>query len=171
MGTGYGTGENRAYEAAEMAINSPLLEDIKIDGATGILVNMTGGSDMTLAEVSDAIGMIEDAAGEDVHLIFGYVTLDEPCEEVKCTVIATGFNSEESFADTSASRQSYVSTRNIYQDSANSPVSGRSSVMPKQRDSVDAMSAAVRNSMSMTPAMAANQENFDIPAFIRRSKE
>ncbi len=94
MGTGYGTGAKRAVEAAEMAINSPLLEDVSIDGAMGILINITGGTDLTMKEVSEAVTMIEDAAHEEAHIIFGYVTIEEPVDEVKITVIATGFPAE-----------------------------------------------------------------------------
>ncbi len=170
MGTGYGKGENRAYEAAEMAINSPLLEDIKIDGATGILINVTGGPDMTMNEISDAVGMIEDAADEDAHIIFGYVTLEEPCDEIKCTVIATGFNSEDSeIASSSTQRSSFVSTRNIYQDQASNGANIRSSITPPlNRDTVESTnSAAVRSAMGVP----ASETNLDIPAFMRRNQE
>ena len=95
MGTGYGRGDRRALDAAEMAINSPLLEDVSIEGATGILINITGGPDMTMPEVAEAVSMIEDSADEDAHIIFGYVSLDEPVDEVKVTVIATGFEAQE----------------------------------------------------------------------------
>ncbi len=91
MGTGRGTGENRATLAAQGAINSPLLEDVSINGATGILVNITGGPDLTLAEVNDACSLIQEAADPDANIIFGSV-IDPNCgDEVRITVIATGF--------------------------------------------------------------------------------
>jgi cell division protein FtsZ len=91
MGTGRGKGDKRAVEAAEMAINSPLLEDISINGATGILVNITGGADLTLAEVNEACSLIQEAADPDANIIFGSV-VDPNCgDEVRITVIATGF--------------------------------------------------------------------------------
>jgi cell division protein FtsZ len=91
MGTGVGTGKRRATEAAEMAISSPLLEDVSIDGATGILINITGGPDLTLHEVNEASTLIQHAAHEDANIIFGSVIDPNLAEEVRITVIATGF--------------------------------------------------------------------------------
>lgn len=92
MGSGIATGENRATEAAHLAISSPLLEDVSISGAQGVLVNITGGANMTLAEVEEATEIIHEAAGEDANVILGAV-IDEDIEnEVMVTVIATGFN-------------------------------------------------------------------------------
>jgi cell division protein FtsZ len=91
MGTGLGDGENRAVEAAQRAISSPLLEEASIDGARGVLINVTGGRDMTLFEVSEASRIIQESAAEDANIIFGTV-VDETMEgRVKITVIATGF--------------------------------------------------------------------------------
>ncbi|HEU0031040.1 MAG TPA: cell division protein FtsZ [Kofleriaceae bacterium] len=92
MGTGIGTGKRRATEAAEMAISSPLLEDVNIEGATGILINITGGPDLTLHEVNEASSLIQQAAHEDANIIFGSVIDPNLSEEVRITVIATGFN-------------------------------------------------------------------------------
>src|ERR1041385_8216191 len=92
MGTGIGTGKKRATEAAEMAISSPLLEDVTIAGATGILINITGGPDLTLHEVNEASSLIQQAAHEDANIIFGSVIDPNLSEEVRITVIATGFN-------------------------------------------------------------------------------
>jgi cell division protein FtsZ len=92
MGTGIGTGKRRATEAAEMAISSPLLEDVSIEGATGILINITGGPDLTLHEVNEASTLIQHAAHEDANIIFGSVIDPNLSEEVRITVIATGFN-------------------------------------------------------------------------------
>jgi cell division protein FtsZ len=95
MGTGIGTGKRRATEAAEMAISSPLLEDVSIDGATGILINITGGPDLTLHEVNEASSLIQQAAHEDANIIFGSVIDPNLSEEVRITVIATGFGNAE----------------------------------------------------------------------------
>lgn len=92
MGTGIGTGKKRAVEAAELAISSPLLEDVSIDGATGILINITGGPDLTLHEVNEASSLIQEAAHEDANIIFGSVIDPNLTEEVRITVIATGFD-------------------------------------------------------------------------------
>src|SRR6187549_3394216 len=92
MGTGIGTGKRRATEAAETAISSPLLEDVNIEGATGILINITGGPDLTLHEVNEASSLIQQAAHEDANIIFGSVIDPNLSEEVRITVIATGFD-------------------------------------------------------------------------------
>src|SRR5580698_5564589 len=92
MGTGIGEGKRRATEAAEMAISSPLLEDVSIEGATGILINITGGPDLTLHEVNEASTLIQNAAHEDANIIFGSVIDPNLSDEVRITVIATGFD-------------------------------------------------------------------------------
>ena len=92
MGTGRGKGENRAIEAAQEAISSPLLDDVSISGAQGVLVNITGGPSMSLIEVDEATEIIHQAAGEDANVILGAVVDEELEEEIYVTVIATGFN-------------------------------------------------------------------------------
>ncbi len=91
MGMGFGQGPDRAREAAQMAISSPLLEDISISGAQALLVNFLGGDDMTLAEVDEASNQILQAAGEDANVIFGAVIDPRMKDEVRVTLIATGF--------------------------------------------------------------------------------
>ncbi len=91
MGTGYGTGDKRAIEAAQQAISSPLLEDVSINGATGILLNITGGPDLTLAEMNEACSLIAEAADPDANIIFGSVIDANAGDQVRITVIATGF--------------------------------------------------------------------------------
>ncbi|OFZ18789.1 MAG: cell division protein FtsZ [Bdellovibrionales bacterium GWB1_55_8] len=90
MGIGYGQGEHRAVEAATNAISSPLLEDISIDGATGIIINITGGSNLKIHEVNEATTLIMEAAHEDAEIIFGTVIDESLKDSVKVTVIATG---------------------------------------------------------------------------------
>lgn len=92
MGTGSARGENRAVEAASAAISSPLLENIRIDGATGIIINVTGGPDLSLYEVNEASTLITEAAHEDAEIIFGAVIDENMGDEVRVTVIATGFS-------------------------------------------------------------------------------
>jgi cell division GTPase FtsZ len=91
MGIGMGTGENRAVEAAKAAVMSPLLE-VNITGARGILFNVTGGSDLGLFEVNEAAEVIKEAADPEANIIFGTVIDDRMRDEVKVTVIATGFD-------------------------------------------------------------------------------
>jgi len=186
MGTGYGRGERRAVDAAEMAINSPLLEDVSIDGATGILINITGGTDLTMPEVAEAVNMIEDAADEEAHIIFGYVSLEEPCDEVKVTVIATGFAGEGQQPQARAARaavqaqiprqrQSFYAPRQAAPAERTSRVShqisapammngGRSSDVPEQVQIPAGRVSGLRHSVS-------SENDLDIPAFIRRQSE
>jgi cell division protein FtsZ len=92
MGAGRSSGDNRAIEATQQAISSPLLEEATIQGAKGVLINITGGSDLTLFEVNEASSIIQEAAHEEANIIFGAV-IDESMEnEMKITVIATGFD-------------------------------------------------------------------------------
>jgi cell division protein FtsZ len=93
MGTGIMSGENRTIEAAKAAISSPLLEGAQVNGARGVIINVTGGADMSLMEVNEASLLIQEAAHEDANIIFGAV-IDPKLEgQVKVTVIATGFDS------------------------------------------------------------------------------
>ena len=91
MGTGRASGERRAVEAAQMAVSSPLLEDVTIAGAEGVLVNITGGRDLSLHEVNEASNIVVAAAGEDANVIFGAVIDPNMDGEVQITVVATGF--------------------------------------------------------------------------------
>ena len=95
MGTGIAAGESRAVEAAQRAISSPLLEDISIEGARGLLINITGGSNMTLNEINEATTLIQKEAHEDANIIWGMVIDEATGEEIRVTVIATGFGKAE----------------------------------------------------------------------------
>ncbi|MFQ5454635.1 MAG: cell division protein FtsZ [Nitrospirota bacterium] len=94
MGMGRGQGKNRAIEAAQKAISSPLLEDGSIDGASGVLLNISGGADMSLHEVTEASMIIQEAADKDANIIFGSVINERLGNEIVVTVIATGFENE-----------------------------------------------------------------------------
>jgi cell division protein FtsZ len=95
MGTGYAAGDRKALEAAQQAISSPLLEDASINGATGILINITGGPDLTLTEINEAATLIQEAAHEDANIIFGSVVDANMDDQVRITVIATGFDNSQ----------------------------------------------------------------------------
>ncbi|MBP9202130.1 MAG: cell division protein FtsZ, partial [Gemmatimonadales bacterium] len=92
MGTGIGRGENRAMEAAQQAISSPLLDNVSIAGASGVLINITGGNDLTLGEATTINDIIHDAVGDEAEIIFGAATDPSMQGEVRVTVIATGFD-------------------------------------------------------------------------------
>jgi cell division protein FtsZ len=95
MGAASASGENRAIEAAQKAISSPLLEDISIQGARGVLINITGGPDLCLHEVNEAASMIQEEAHDDANIIFGAVIDESMADEIRITVIATGFGEEK----------------------------------------------------------------------------
>jgi cell division protein FtsZ len=95
MGAAHAAGENRAVEAAQRAISSPLLEDVSIKGARGLLINVTGGPDMSLYEVNEAASLIQEEAHEDANIIFGAVIDERVADEIHVTVIATGFGEQE----------------------------------------------------------------------------
>jgi cell division protein FtsZ len=95
MGTGYGQGDNRAVDAAQEAISSPLLDNVSICGAQGVLINITGGMDLTIDEVTTIASIIQEAAGEEAEIIFGAVHNPDLEGEVRVTVIATGLIQEE----------------------------------------------------------------------------
>ena len=94
MGSGIATGETRAIEAAQKAISSPLLDEATVDGAKGILINITGGEDLTLMEINEASMIVQENAHEDAHIIFGAVIDHEMEGQMRVTVIATGFDNE-----------------------------------------------------------------------------
>ena len=92
MGCGVARGENRAIEAAQRAVSSPLLEDMSIRGARGVLINITGSADLALHEINDASSLIQEEAHEDANIIFGAVIDEAMGDEVRVTVIGTGFD-------------------------------------------------------------------------------
>ncbi len=104
MGTGVSKGEHRATEAAHNAISSPLLDGISINGAQGVLVNVTGGPSLTLTEVSESAEIIHETAGDDANIIFGAVIDETLTDEMYVTVIATGFNKAKGSAQQKAER-------------------------------------------------------------------
>jgi len=95
MGSGSAEGEDRAIEAAQNAISSPLLEDTSIEGAKGVLINITGGQDMSLFEIDEASTLIQEKAHQDAHIIFGAVVDEKMKKELRVTVIATGFEDKD----------------------------------------------------------------------------
>jgi len=117
MGTGVGIGGNRAADAVKMAVHSPLLDDVKIDGAMGILVNITGGRNMTLKEVNAAVSYVNDLAHEEANIIFGSVVNEAMGDALKITVIATGFEAKQG-------RQALRSSQMVQPDRTPTPARG-----------------------------------------------
>ncbi|MBC7909999.1 MAG: cell division protein FtsZ [Pyrinomonadaceae bacterium] len=110
MGAGRASGENRAVEATQQAITSPLLEEATIEGAKGVLINITGGSDLTLYEVNEASSIIREAADDDANIIFGAVIDETLRDEMRITVIATGFDKESADSGSIAANERMQAT-------------------------------------------------------------
>lgn len=145
MGIGYGTGENRAQEAAKAAIESPLLE-MSIDGAKGVLFNITGGNDLSMFEVDEAARVITEAADPEANIIFGAVINDSYTGEIKITVVATGFDYKQN--ESSYSRAVGAFGSRSIQGGGSSSMSGNKS----------------QNQMPIKHT----ENELDIPAFIRQ---
>ncbi|HHL73573.1 MAG TPA: cell division protein FtsZ [Bacteroidetes bacterium] len=112
MGSALASGDNRAVEAARLAIASPLLEDVSISGAQGVLVNITGGESMSLHEINDAASVVSEEAGDNANIIFGAVIDPQMDSELRVTVIATGFNSHPGYSKNSSARHLNLLNRN-----------------------------------------------------------
>lgn len=154
MGIGYGSGENRAVDAARAAIESPLLE-MSISGAKGILFNITGGNDLSMFEVDEAAKIITEAADPDANIIFGTVINENYTGEIKCTVIATGFSPEEQ------SRQQGMTATGTIQRLGNAPTSTMK-VGGMGHTGVTSSHVNAQKPKSM-------EEDLEIPAFMRKS--
>lgn len=153
MGIGFGAGENRAVEAARAAIDSPLLE-LSIEGAKGIILNITGGNDLSMFEIDEAARVVTEYTSEDAHVIFGAVVNDAYTGEIKVTVIATGFDEEaqlKHLENQQASRMSF----------------GMGNLTRKPVGIKDALSNPANKKPQPTRPMT-KEEELEIPAFIRK---
>src|SRR6266702_3970632 len=166
MGTATANGSRRATEAAQKAIASPLLEAGAIDGARGILINITGSASLKLAEVQEACSIIQSAAHEDANIIFGAVLDEKMKDAVKITVIATGFKDEDR---PRRKMESTGFTVNAGADDFDSEPTSPPMVMESLR-SASAASGEVISLDNMRSAMIANfeQADLDVPAFLRK---
>jgi len=167
MGTGSASGENRACEAVEIAISSPLLEDVDIHGARGILVNVTGNSEMGLHEVTEAVGIIENMVDEDANIIFGCVNDDKMGDELRVTVVATGLNQTSMDATTpriAASNPTATGSLNIPIPAASSPTQSIDYA------TFDAPTVS-RTSAQTANALAYDEDQLSIPTWIRRQAD
>jgi len=164
MGAGSASGENRACEAVEMAISSPLLEDVDIHGARGILVNVTGNSEMGLHEVTEAVGIIENMVDEDANIIFGCVNDDSMGDELRVTVVATGLNQSSTNTPRIASSNSTTGSLNIPIPAANS---ANQSI---DYATFDAPTVS-RTSAQTANALAYDEDQLSIPTWIRRQAD
>jgi cell division protein FtsZ len=136
MGAGRASGEHRAMEATQQAISSPLLEEATIEGAKGVLINITGGPDLTLYEVNEASSIIREAADEDANIIFGAVIDETMHDEMKITVIATGFDKESADSGKIAASAGMSSTQPRYTRTPGDDLQ-RPTVNPGRPDDLD----------------------------------
>jgi cell division protein FtsZ len=183
MGTGYGEGDTRALDAANAAISSPLLEDASVKGARGVIINVTGGPDLSLVEVSEASAIIQEAAHEDANIIFGAVVDPTMAGKVKITVIATGFDrgvvtkqASASAAQTPVDLQNYTSWRNegVEKIAAGGGGGGGIARLSVTRRPVLEMPVATPGAAEAaleTLIPGAEFEPLDVPAFLRRQNE
>jgi cell division protein FtsZ len=194
MGTGCAKGQGRARSAAEMAINSPLLDNISVDGATGILLNIVGGPDMKMKEIEEAAALIQEQAHEDANIIFGASIDPSLGEMVKVTVIATGFDRVLAEEPVLSSQSQLRNTLPSSLPTAAAPLA-RSVSQPQQRpapreeaplyvqptgrrSSVPAQQPPARESAPVSRTFEARSERFaspldqdwDIPAYVRRNQ-
>jgi cell division protein FtsZ len=168
MGTGMARGESRAINAAQSAINNPLLEDVSIQGARGVLINVTGGPDMTLHEVNEAASLVREEAHDDANIIFGSVIQEGMDEEIRVTVIATGLSDPERIRRLEKDPDSIVDNvtpiRPPLREEA-SPESLMDATLPPEPEPVvQAKSEAEDDFISPF------QDELDVPAFLRRTK-
>ena len=166
MGTGTGRGENRAMEAVQQAISSPLLDNISIAGATGVLINITGGEDLTLGEVTQISDVVKDAAGEDAEIIFGTVNDPAMHGEIRVTVIATGFDRGKEQAESFAGARPAAGVL-PFRERAGRPTPMPPPGFPKTGEPL------VRRATSHAPPPPPPSEvnELEIPTFIRRQMD
>jgi cell division protein FtsZ len=191
MGTGIGVGESRAKDAAYAAISSPLLEDVSIDGARGVLINITGGTDMTLWEVNEASTLVQEAAHEDANIIFGAV-IDESMKpgELRVTVIATGLEGERAkIGDRSERERERAPRREPAAESAHVQPIRREPAPPPPAPAARAEAPPVARQPEPAPApqqraaavvpiheaaqadfQSPFEDEYDVPAFLRKRR-
>jgi cell division protein FtsZ len=184
MGAATASGESRAVEAAQRAISSPLLEDVSIKGARGLLINVTGGADMSLYEVNEAASLIQEEAHEDANIIFGAVIDEKINDEIRVTVIATGFGEFEKTLGRYSPSGAPITTP--ISASATRPVDASEPIAPPVRTVAEvpppvatvaatpAPSAQVKPFPSSRPVrrmgLIVDDSTLDIPAFRRRGE-
>jgi cell division protein FtsZ len=180
MGTATASGDHRATDAASKAIASPLLEAGAIDGARGILINITGSNSLKLAEVQQACTIIQSAAHEDANIIFGAVLDEKMKDSVKITVIATGFREVPAMRSRQQQVQpSFASTHNDFAEPEPAPfepepaperIMKENSIPAEPAAGMQQVSPEVASLDALRTAMVSNfeQNDLDVPAFLRK---
>jgi cell division protein FtsZ len=174
MGTGISAGENRSVEAAQKAISSPLLEDITIKGARGLLINITGGENMTLNEINEATTLIQKEAHDDANIIWGMVIDPAIKDEIRVTVIATGFGKVE---EKSASRLKKVAPITFNREPVKDIPAFSFSVREHNKDLPAFMRKKVNERFDELKLVdppefsMEDEDRFDIPTFLRKQAD
>jgi cell division protein FtsZ len=156
MGSAVATGDQRAIDAANKAISSPLLDDISIDGARGVLINITGGRDLGLHEISEASSIIQEAAHPDANIIFGAVVDENLEDEIRITVIATGFDTKAKIDKERMERQLGTTERAPVYRKLDRPSQQKSYVSP------------FRKKVEPISGDFVIENDLDVPTFIRK---
>jgi len=159
MGTGIAKGQERAILAAQQAINSPLLQDANIKGSKGLLVNITGPSDMTIHELNDASSIIYEESGEDANVILGCVIDENLVDEINITVIATGLNNTEDYIPHNRYYENMTTQINQEESTSNSDIN------KEQENTV--LNKELNNDKEENKDLPTFGDNLDIPAFMR----
>ncbi|NGZ25378.1 MAG: cell division protein FtsZ [Magnetococcales bacterium] len=188
MGAAEATGDNRALEAATKAISSPLLDDISIHGAKGVLINITGGYDISLQEVDEAATVVRDMAHEDAIIVFGAVVDENMRDTVRVTVVATGIGMAEAVRFPTANAgiiqpkrpgiihpaaAAAAPARNAAAAPAATPRAGKAAVAQKEAEAEknEVRSRRRMADLGVFSADTSNEENFDVPTFLRRQAD
>lgn len=152
MGTGYATGTNAAYDAAKAAIESPLLDNISIDGAMGVLVHFDIHPDYPIMEIGEAMSIVEESADEDASVIFGTTTdINMDPDEVRITIIATGFEDKNAIAEPAPRKQESLLNNNTSSPTVNTIRS--------------------QNKMVVGGYNNENEDILDVPTFLRKQMD
>jgi cell division protein FtsZ len=163
MGTGIARGERRAVEAARRAISSPLLDEASIDGARGVILNVTGGEDLALLEVSEAANIVHDAADKEANIIFGAVIDENMKEEVKITVIATGFDRHAVPCQQTES-ESRQENPPLRREALDEPAFRRRFTQPPA-------ASQAQPDPAFSPRLRSRDDDLDIPTFLRKQAD
>jgi len=169
MGTGESSGDNRAIEAAEKAVSSPLLEDISIHGARGVLINVTASPDVTLQEVNEAAELIHAEAHEDANIIWGMVIDDQVEDKVRVTVIATGFG--DALEDATTVSMASVSSAQQPVAPAESSMGSESELPAFARKNKEGSGEVVKLKKLSVLSSSEDEEKYEIPTFLRKQAD
>jgi cell division protein FtsZ len=172
MGTGISSGNNRAIEAAQKAISSPLLEDLSIRGARGILINITSGMEVTLEELKDAAALIQEEAHDDANIIWGWVVDEALGDEVRVTVIGTGIGKKLEIEEVRAHKPAPTQAEEL--DVPTIIRKGAEQVQPALRTSMDSKKKSRLELLNtkkniVHPDLHYEEDELDIPTFLRQA--